>query len=210
MTTTFDAIRAIIVRDFELPAERLQRDTLLEEIQLDSLAITELVFEIEDEFQITAGDKIPPFQTLGDIADYVARLIAERDTKPRVAAKNAAAPAIRAMLRRLLRLQSGPVQAQRALHRPARVPCPASGLAAREAATGSPVKARTAGARVTQRPTGSGRKKATRAAKRPARAAPSQDVPPAKAKAKARAAAAARALGETRRGDRARRRRARR
>ena len=30
MTTTFDGIRAIIVRDFELPAERLQRDTLLE------------------------------------------------------------------------------------------------------------------------------------------------------------------------------------
>jgi acyl carrier protein len=92
MTTTFDGIRSIIVRDFELPPERLQRDTLLEEIELDSLSITELVFSIEDEFKITAENTIPPFKTLGDIADYVARLIAERDTKPRVAAKSGVAP----------------------------------------------------------------------------------------------------------------------
>jgi acyl carrier protein len=96
MTTTFEKICAIIVRDFDLPPERLQRDTLLEEIELDSLSITELVFSIEDEFQITAESSIPPFKTLGDIADYVARLIAERDAKPRAAAKPAAAPAISA------------------------------------------------------------------------------------------------------------------
>lgn len=92
MTTTFDAIRAIIVRDFELPPERLQPDTLLEEIELDSLAITELVFSIEDEFRITAENTIPPFKTLGDIGDYVARLTAERDTMQRGAVKAAAAP----------------------------------------------------------------------------------------------------------------------
>jgi acyl carrier protein len=100
--TTFDRIRAMIIRDFELPPERLQRDTLLEEIELDSLAITELVFEIEDEFKITAENTIPRFKTLGDIADYVARLVAERDAKPvpqrpaakaKPAAKRAAAKA---------------------------------------------------------------------------------------------------------------------
>ncbi len=93
MTTTFDQIRAIIMRDFELPAERLQRDTLLEEIELDSLAITELVFEIEDEFKVTAENTIPPFKTLGDIADYVSRLVAESDAAPRPAPKRAAAKA---------------------------------------------------------------------------------------------------------------------
>jgi len=89
MTTTFDGIRAIIVRDFELPPERLQRETLLEDIELDSLSITELVFSIEDEYKITAESTIPPFKTLGDIADYVARLVAERDAKPPVAAQTA-------------------------------------------------------------------------------------------------------------------------
>jgi acyl carrier protein len=95
MTTTFDTIRAMIMRDFELPPERLQRDTLLEEIELDSLAITELVFQIEDEFKITADNTIPPFKTLGDIADYVSRLVAERDAKPSPAPKRAAAKAKR-------------------------------------------------------------------------------------------------------------------
>ena len=108
MTTTFDAIRAIIVRDFELPPERLVRETLLEEIELDSLAITELVFSIEDEFKITAENTIPPFKTLGDIADYVARLVAERDTKPRVGAKSAeAAPRSSAAAARPKRPRSG-------------------------------------------------------------------------------------------------------
>lgn len=93
MTTTFDAIRAIIVRDFDLPSERLQRDTLLEQIELDSLAITELVFSIEDEFKITAENTILPFKTLGDITDYVARLVEERDAKARDAADTAAVPA---------------------------------------------------------------------------------------------------------------------
>jgi acyl carrier protein len=92
MATTFDRIREMIIREFELPPERLQRDTLLEEIELDSLAITELVFEIEDEFRITAENTIPPFKTLGDIADYVTRLVAERDAKPRSAPKRDTKP----------------------------------------------------------------------------------------------------------------------
>ena len=82
MTTTFDGICAIIVRDFELPPERLQRDTLLEEIELDSLAITELVFSLEDEFHVMAGNVTPSFKTLGDIADYIDQLIVERDAAP--------------------------------------------------------------------------------------------------------------------------------
>ena len=78
MTTTFDGLRDIIVRDFELPAERLARDTPLEEIDLDSLAVTELVFALEDEFHVTADHAVPAFVKLGDIADYIDRLIADR------------------------------------------------------------------------------------------------------------------------------------
>ena len=83
MTTTFDGLRDIIVRDFELPAERLRRDTPLEEIELDSLAVTELVFSLEDEFHVTAGNVNPSFKNLGDIADYIDQLIAERDAAPK-------------------------------------------------------------------------------------------------------------------------------
>ena len=79
MTTTFDGLRDIIVRDFELPAERLARDTPLEEIELDSLAVTELVFALEDEFNVTAKTNGQGMQTLGDIALYIDQLVAERD-----------------------------------------------------------------------------------------------------------------------------------
>src|SRR5215471_21195244 len=92
MTTTFDGLRDIIVRDFELAPERLRRDTPLEEIELDSLAITELVFSLEDEFHVTAGNVMPSFKTLGDIADYIDGLIVQRDAVPAAKAKRAAVP----------------------------------------------------------------------------------------------------------------------
>jgi acyl carrier protein len=90
MTTTFDGLRAIIVRDFELPPEQLARDTALEQIELDSLAVTELVFSLEDEFGVTADNAVPAFVTLGDIADYVDRLLADREANGSASAAPAA------------------------------------------------------------------------------------------------------------------------
>jgi acyl carrier protein len=79
MTTTFETMKRIIVKDYELAPERLTPDTPLESIELDSLAVTELIFALEDEFNVTAKTNGQGMQTLGDIAAYVDRLIAERD-----------------------------------------------------------------------------------------------------------------------------------
>ena len=80
MTTTFETMKRIIVKDYELAPERLMPDTPLADIELDSLAITELIFALEDEFNVTAKTNGQGMQTLGDIAAYVDQLIAERDT----------------------------------------------------------------------------------------------------------------------------------
>jgi acyl carrier protein len=80
MTTTFETMKGIIVKDYELAPERLTPDTPLESIELDSLAVTELIFALEDEFNVTAKTNGQGMQTLGDIAAYIDRLIAERDT----------------------------------------------------------------------------------------------------------------------------------
>ena len=80
MTTTFDTMKRIIVKDYELAPERLMPDTPLADIELDSLAITELIFALEDEFSVTAKTNGQGMQTLGDIAAYIDQLIAERDT----------------------------------------------------------------------------------------------------------------------------------
>jgi acyl carrier protein len=80
MTTTFETMKRIIVKDYELAPERLTPDTPLETIELDSLAVTELIFALEDEFKVTAKTNGQGMQTLGDIAAYIDQLIAERDT----------------------------------------------------------------------------------------------------------------------------------
>ena len=79
MTTTFETMKRIIVKDYELAPERLTPDTPLETIELDSLAVTELIFALEDEFNVTAKTNGQGMQTLGDIAAYIDQLIAERD-----------------------------------------------------------------------------------------------------------------------------------
>jgi len=79
-TTTFETMKRIIVKDYELAPERLKPDTPLADIELDSLAITELIFSLEDEFNVVAKTNGQGMQTLGDIAAYIDQLIAERDT----------------------------------------------------------------------------------------------------------------------------------
>ena len=79
MTTTFETMKRIIAKDYELAPERLMPETPLADIELDSLAITELIFALEDEFNVTAKTNGQGMQTLGDIAAYIDQLIAERD-----------------------------------------------------------------------------------------------------------------------------------
>lgn len=79
-TTTFETMKRIIVKDYELEPERLTPATPLADIDLDSLAITELIFALEDEFNVVAKTNGQGMQTLGDIAAYIDQLIAERDT----------------------------------------------------------------------------------------------------------------------------------
>ena len=78
-TTTFETMKRIIVKDYELEPERLTPETPLADVELDSLAITELIFALEDEFKVVAKTNGQGMQTLGDIATYIDQLIAERD-----------------------------------------------------------------------------------------------------------------------------------
>ena len=79
MTTTFETMKRIIVKDYELAPERLTAETPLADVELDSLAITELIFALEDEFNVVAKTNGQGMRTLGDIAAYIDQLIAERD-----------------------------------------------------------------------------------------------------------------------------------
>ena len=83
MKTTFDVLRDILVKDYELAAERLTPETVLADIELDSLALTELIFSLEDEFHVVATQNGAGFATLADVASYIDQLVAERDAGQR-------------------------------------------------------------------------------------------------------------------------------
>lgn len=80
MTTAFESLREILIKDYELPAERLTPETPLEDIDLDSLAAMEVLFSLEERYDISVEETNPkPFATLGEIAAYIDTLVAARD-----------------------------------------------------------------------------------------------------------------------------------
>ena len=82
--STSDALREILDENFGIPAERLQPDTTLAELEIDSLAVIEVLFAVEERFGITVpaapASSSQSLQTFGDIVAYVDRLIAEQRT----------------------------------------------------------------------------------------------------------------------------------
>lgn len=78
-TTTFDALREIIAKDYEIPVDTLTPDTPLTELKIDSLALIELIFTLEEKYGVVADNVPADLPTLGTVADYIDELIASRD-----------------------------------------------------------------------------------------------------------------------------------
>ena len=83
--TTLERLRAILVRDYKLAPEALAPDAPLESLGIDSLGVAELLFNVEDEFGITLPPEPVQLPTIGDVVDYIDRLV--------VAQRGAVAPA---------------------------------------------------------------------------------------------------------------------
>lgn len=80
--TIVDALRGILSRDFEVDPNALTLDARLKDIAIDSLAVIEIMFAVEDEFHITVPPEPPEarqaIDTVGDLVRYIDRLIAEQ------------------------------------------------------------------------------------------------------------------------------------
>ena len=73
-------ICGLISREQGIPLESLTRDTRLEEVNADSMQIITLLFEIENEFDISIPDeRLRSMRTLGDVFDCVDELVAGID-----------------------------------------------------------------------------------------------------------------------------------
>jgi len=75
---TFAVVRELIARDHALAPETLTPETPLQSLAIDSLGLIELIFTLEERFDVLA-DKVPDdLPTLGSVADYIDSLVAAR------------------------------------------------------------------------------------------------------------------------------------
>jgi len=85
MDNTQDAIFAIIAKEAHIPVEKITLESTLKDLEIDSLDVVQIIFELEDRFGITLPDRDPTVDTdsVRGLVAAVERLVAE---------KNAAAP----------------------------------------------------------------------------------------------------------------------
>jgi acyl carrier protein len=76
MTTTFECLSALLLKDLKIEPERLTLDATLQSLGIDSLGTVELLWNIEDAFHIKLPADPVPLSTLGDVVCYVDELIA--------------------------------------------------------------------------------------------------------------------------------------
>jgi acyl carrier protein len=94
MTTTFERLRAILVKEHKLPLDRLKLDAPLESLGIDSLGTVELLWHVEDAFKIKLPSEPVDLPTLGDVVRYIDELVAGEGRAS--APTDAVAPSLRA------------------------------------------------------------------------------------------------------------------
>ena len=73
-------VQEIVAEELDIVIAELRPDRPLEELGVDSLGIIEVMFKLEETFDVRMGDERVPIKTVQDIANNVDKLIRERDT----------------------------------------------------------------------------------------------------------------------------------
>jgi acyl carrier protein len=77
---THDRLIGILASEYKLQPDQLQPAARLDELGVDSLGVMELLFKIEDEFQIQVPADQVQLATVGDVVAYIDGLLAQRDS----------------------------------------------------------------------------------------------------------------------------------
>jgi acyl carrier protein len=80
---TLSTVQQLIAAEADLPPESLDPKRPLEELNVDSLTVLEVMMKIEDTFGIKMLEERVPLKTIQDIADFVDRLVVEQSAKPK-------------------------------------------------------------------------------------------------------------------------------
>lgn len=71
---TFEVLRQIIADKFEKDPEEIAMDTTLENLQIDSLDIFDVIFEAEERFGIRVPNEEVAISTVGEVVGLIDRL----------------------------------------------------------------------------------------------------------------------------------------
>jgi acyl carrier protein len=80
--TIFERLREILVKEFEVVTELIQPTARLDQLAIDSLAVLEVMFRLEDEFKINFPQDPGELKTIGDLVSAIERLATEQRARP--------------------------------------------------------------------------------------------------------------------------------
>jgi acyl carrier protein len=80
--TVFERLRQILAKDFEVLPERIHPTARMDELAIDSLAVIEVMFRLEDEFKISFPQDPGELKTIGDLVAAIDRLATEQSAQP--------------------------------------------------------------------------------------------------------------------------------
>ena len=79
---TLEVLQDLLMKDHSLARAQLGPETQLSALGIDSLALIELMFQVEDRFGISLpDDKVPVLVTVGDVVAYIDGLLASAPRK---------------------------------------------------------------------------------------------------------------------------------
>lgn len=79
--SSLKALQDLIHEKYDIPMSELDPDASMRDKGLDSLALAEFIFAVEDHFHVVVPDDDPSIMSLGGLATVVDRLLVEKADK---------------------------------------------------------------------------------------------------------------------------------
>jgi acyl carrier protein len=71
MSETLNSLKALVAEQFGKEVSELTAETTLESLGIDSLVQIELMFDLEDRFDVRFGNHQEPLKSLQEVADLI-------------------------------------------------------------------------------------------------------------------------------------------
>ncbi len=76
--STLERLQRILANEFEVATDVITPTARLDSLGIDSLAVIEVIFRLEDEFKVSFPQDPGELPTIGDLVAAIDRLVAQR------------------------------------------------------------------------------------------------------------------------------------